>query len=197
MEKSNGEFGGVHMHANSNTKMSTLNVVHWTESDVIVWLRQIDEIVSLSFIREERLDGKSLLALTEDDIRDLKTKYHSLRLGDWKHFWIAVRGLQKENYANLVNLGLIEVNNVVGANAYGSQAHSLHSSPLHHHHHHHSHHCSCCSDISGMHDMERISPPLSIDGCATSIPPELFKTMISLGKFRSAFRILFHFFFVI
>lgn len=182
MEKSIGEFGGEEVHSNSNSKMSTLNVVHWTESDVIMWLKQIDEIVSLSFIREERLDGKSLLALTEDDIRDLKTKYHSLRLGDWKHFWIAIRGLQKENYANLVNLGLMEMSTSGGA--YSSHTHQLNSSHHHHHHHNH-HHCSCCSDISGVHDMERISPPLSIDGCATSIPPEIFKTMISLGECSS------------
>lgn len=178
MEKNNGDFGEVHEH--SNSKMSTLNVVHWTESDVIEWLKQIDQIFSLSFIREERLDGKSLLALTEDDVRDLKTKYRSLRLGDWKHFWIAIRGLQKENYANLVNLGLIEMSS---GGAYGPHTHQMQSSQQHHHHHHHNHHhCSCCSDISGMHDMERISPPLSIDGCATSIPPEIFKTMISLGE---------------
>lgn len=176
MEKNNSDFSEVLEH--SNSKMSTLNVVHWTESDVIEWLKQIDEIVSLSFIREERLDGKSLLALTEDDVRDLKTKYLNLRLGDWKHFWIAVRGLQKENYANLVNLGLIEISS---GGAYGPQTHQMQSSHHHHHHHNH-HHCSCCSDISGMHDMERISPPLSIDGCATSIPPEIFKTMISLGE---------------
>uniref|UniRef100_A0A087ZHS2 Sphingomyelin synthase-like domain-containing protein n=1 Tax=Anopheles darlingi TaxID=43151 RepID=A0A087ZHS2_ANODA len=30
-------------------------------------------------------------------------------------------------------------------------------------------------------DLERISPPMSIDGCATCIQPEFFKTMISLG----------------
>lgn len=192
MEKNNGEFSDAHSNINSknNNKMSTLNVVHWTESDVIKWLRQIDEIVSLSFIREERLDGKSLLALTEDDIRDLKTKYHSLRLGDWKHFWIAIRGLQKENYANLINLGLVEMNSGTdrggGNGGYSPHTNPLHSSQQHHHHHHHNHHhCSCCSDFSGIHDMERISPPLSIDGCATSIPPEIFKTMISLGKKNS------------
>lgn len=179
MDKNKSEFDDP--SADSNSKMSTLNVVHWTESDVIMWLKQIDEIVSLSFIREERLDGKSLLALTEDDIRDLKTKYRSLRLGDWKHFWIAVRGLQKENYANLVNLGLIDMSS--GA-VFSPHTHPMNASPQHHHHHHHNHHhCSCCSDISGMHDMERVSPPLSIDGCATSIPPEIFKTMISLGEF--------------
>lgn len=31
-------------------------------------------------------------------------------------------------------------------------------------------------------DLERISPPMSIDGCATCIQPEFFKTMISLGE---------------
>lgn len=161
-------------------KMSTLNVLNWTEDDVIQWLKceQIDESITMRCIREQRLDGKSLLAVTETDIRDLKIKYKWLRLGDLKHFWIAIRLLQKENHVNLVNLGLVESNFVAATSTggYSNPSHHSHSSPTLHHH------CSCCSDISGMHDMDRISPPLSIDGRATSIQPEIFKTIISLGN---------------
>lgn len=151
----------------------TLNVLNWTEDDIIQYLKreQICDIKFLQCVRDECIDGKSSLALSERDIRDLKLKYTYLRLGDLKHFWIAVRQLQKENHTNLVNLGLIE-----SSFGYGSHSQS------HNHAHHHHHHFSCCSDISGFHDMERISPPLSIDGRATSIKPEIFKTMISLGK---------------
>lgn len=189
----NGDLNHPHSNnSDSNGQMSTLNVVHWTENDVIIWLKQIDELATFAFVREERLDGKSLLAVTEDDVRDLKGKYAKMRLGDWKRFWIAVRGLQKENYANLVNLGLIDAtsppNGVHQFNSHLPHIHQHHSPQHNHHHHHHHHqqqhnqHCSCCSDFGGLHDLDRISPPLSIDGQATSIPPEIFKTVISMGE---------------
>lgn len=156
----------------------TLNVLNWTEHNVAQYLKrdQISDAKFLQCIRDEGIDGKSLLALSERDIRDLKLKYSELRLGDLKHFWIAVRQLQKENHTNLVNLGLVEPS--FGGYVSHPQQHS--------HAHHHHHHFSCCSDISGFHDMERISPPLSIDGRATSIKPEIFKTMISLGECPNA-----------
>lgn len=164
MEENGESFG--------NLKVNTKNVFHWTESEVIQWLLQNDEKTSLlPIIRDERMDGKSLLALNEDDVRDLKSKYHHLRLGDWKHFWIAVRGIQKENHLCLVNLGLADH---VSYTNYGQ-----------HHHaalHNHLHQCSCCSDVSGINDFERISPPLSIDGRSANIQPEVFKAMISLGE---------------
>lgn len=155
----------------------TLNVLNWTEDNVAQYLKreQISDIKFLQCIHDERVDGKSILALSERDIRDLKLKYSNLRLGDLKHFWIAVRQLQKENQTNLVNLGLVEQPQT----AFGGYVNQHHQQQHSHHHHHH---FSCCSDISGFHDMERISPPLSIDGRATSIKPEIFKTMISLGE---------------
>lgn len=148
-----------------------LNVLNWSGEDVIAYLRH--EITTdtnfTPLISVERIDGKSLLTLNESDIRDLKLKYPELRLGDLKHLWIVVRHLQKENHTNLVNLGLVE------APLAGYVSHHT----LQNHHHHH---FSRSSDISGYHEMERISPPLSVDGRATSIKPEIFKTMISLGE---------------
>lgn len=152
--------------------MGETNVLNWTENDVQQWAKreQIDDAIVARCIIGEQMDGKCLLALNESDVRDLNVR-HGLRLGHSKHFWISVRLLQKENIANLVNLGLVESHIAVGG---------FHQ---HHHHHqpHHYHHCPC-SDIANMTDMERISPPLSIDGRATSIQPEVFKAMISLGK---------------
>lgn len=158
----------------------TSNVLNWTIDDVIVHLKN-DQILAcelefLHLIKDDRIDGKSLLALNETDIRDFKLKY-SLRLGAIKHFWIVVRQLQKQNHTNLVNLGLLETT-TLGTNYVNQQPQHCHINHSHHHHHH----CSYCSDISSYHDMERISPPLSVDGRATSIKPEIFKTMISLGK---------------
>lgn len=155
--------------------MGDTNVVDWTEKDVHQWAEraQIEDSILTKCIVDECLDGKSLLALNESDVRDLCER-HRMRLGNSKRFWIAVRLLQRDNHASLVNLGLVEsshhhTNGHVGGYHQQSQ--------MHHHHHHHAH-CSSCSD---MHDMERNSPPLSIDGRATSIQPEVFKAMISLG----------------
>lgn len=158
-----------------------LNVLNWTEEDVIQYLKreEISDTLILDCIVAERIDGKSLLALSERDIHDLNQKYSQLRLGDLKHVWIAVRQLQRENQTNLVNLGLVEP--VLGV-GYVNHTNHNHAHHHHHHHHHQQQQFSCCSDISGYHDMERISPPLSVDGMATSIKPEIFKTMISLGE---------------
>lgn len=167
----------------------TSNVLNWTVDDVIVHLKN-DQILAcesefLHLIIDDRIDGKSLLALNETDIRDFKLKY-SLRLGAIKHFSIVVRQLQKQNHTNLVNLGLLETT-ALGTNYMNQQQH-CHINHSHHanNQHHHHHHCSYCSDISNFHDMERISPPLSVDGRATSIKPEIFKTMISLGKCKKS-----------
>lgn len=158
---------------------NTTDVLNWKVDDVINYLKreQIFECDTgfLTSIRDNRIDGKSLLVLTESDIRDFKIA-HSLRLGAIKHFSIVVRQLQRENHTNLINLGIVDT--MLGTN-YVSQTHHNHS---HHHHQPHHHHCAYCTDLSGFHDMERISPPLSVDGRATSIKPEIFKTMISLGK---------------
>lgn len=172
----------------------TLNVLNWTEDNVFQYLRreQITDPNFLDCIRKEFIDGKSLLALSERDIRDLKLKYSRLRLGDLKHFWIAVRQLQKENHTNLVNLGLVDTT----FGGYISNQQQQQQTHNHGHHHHH-HHFSCCSDISGFHDMERISPPLSVDGRATSIKPEIFKTMISLGESHTQYATEFCGFFVV
>lgn len=152
------------------------NAINWTLSDVEKWCKreQIDDRVSKQLLLGEGVDGKCLLALNETDIRDFKLKYDWLRLGDLKHLWISVRLLQKENHVNLVNLGLIEN---YGNCLIGGYANQL---SQHHQLSHQHHHCSGCSDY--MQDIERSSPPLSIDGRATSIKPEIFKTMISLGK---------------
>lgn len=153
--------------------MGETNVVNWTEKDVQLWAKreQVDDTILVLCIGEG-MDGRCLLALNESDVRDLGIR-HNLRLGHTKHFWISVRLLQRDNHNSLVNLGLLDNNVSIG----GFHQH-------HHHHQSHIHHCSDCSDITAtMQDMERVSPPLSIDGRATSIKPEVSKAMISLGNF--------------
>lgn len=179
-----GEISGNRTKSNTMPD-NTLNVLNWTEDHVKEYLKgeQITDFKFLKCIHDERVDGKSLLALTERDVHDLKLKYSSLRLGDLKHFWIAVRQLQKENLTNLVNLGLIEPSYGAGYVSHTNGNHANHHQPHHHMHHQ----ISCCSDINSYHEMERISPPLSVDGRATCIKPEIFKTMISLGESRQLF----------
>ena len=58
-----------------------LNVLTWTKSDVIDFINreQINDIELEGCLFAECIDGKSLLALTESDIRDLKLKYSPLK----------------------------------------------------------------------------------------------------------------------
>lgn len=214
-------------------------VADWTSAQCIDWARRkhLNSIVA-ECIQHEDLDGRCLLALSECDIRDLRDKYgYNMKISDIKRFWMAVRSVQRENVASMVDLGLdamsfsncstnristssssgsggstadgaaaaaatgriscsscsgVGVGGVVGGSGAPIFHHSIscdgsttqpshqqhiygpNNSNNHHHHHHH-------VTMHG-HDLERVSPPLSVDGCATSIQPEFFKTFISLGE---------------
>lgn len=172
------------------------DIVNWTCDDVIKYIKdnQIDDSVLLNTLRLQKIDGKTVLALNETDIRDIRLLSSHIHLGDVKRLWILVRQLQRDNTTSMTNLGLIERDNSCsgsGGSPYNYSQHSHQSSHHHHHHHHqqqHQHqqhqqqfHGACCFlDSCGHPDFERTSPPLSVDGRATSIKPEFFKTMISL-----------------
>lgn len=134
-------------------------VINWTNIQVADWAKSENlnrTIVEL--IISEDIDGKCILCLEERDIHTFREKYsYGLKFGDIKRFWISVRLLQRD-HQNLVNL--------FGLHDPGHTQQHL--------------------DAVHLNDIEshnRISPPLSIDGRATTIQPELFKTFISLGKF--------------
>lgn len=157
--------------------MSDMNgVLSWSCDRVFEWAREQNlSNQVLDCIRDQEIDGKCLLTLSEIDIRDLRDKYsYNFRMGEQKKFWLAVRALQRDNHAKLVYLGLADppTSASIGHHHIGYQSggHGTHDLVHHLHHPHH-------------HDVERISPPLSVDGRATSIQPEFFKTMISLGMF--------------
>lgn len=133
-------------------------VVNWTNIQVAKWAKSENLSSTIEeLIIGEDIDGKCILCLEERDIHTFREKYsYNLKFGDIKRFWISVRLLQRD-HQNLVNL-------------FGLQD-SGHTPQLH--------------DIVHLNDIDtnsRISPPLSIDGRATTIQPELFKTFISLGK---------------
>lgn len=183
---------------------STSSVLTWTSEQSVEWCSRMHLSRTVSTcVQHEDLDGKCLLALTEADIRDLRDKYnYDLRISDIKRFLLAVRSLQHENASELAELGLDAVSfapsaitlcpsatHASSANVHNPSSHLSHhgsgSALFHHqsiscesghnlsqHPHHHQQH----------HDYDRVSPPLSVDGRATSIQPEFFKTTISLGE---------------
>lgn len=177
--------------------MNDVSAMNWTSENCVDWAKRkhLNSVV-LSCIVKEDLDGKCLLTLTEGDIRDMRDKYaYAFKISDIKRFWIAVRCLQRDNHANLEYLGLVVSaatdrgtnDSLSSASSYGTMVSQQQqqqimsaTAPVYHHQH------SCGELVHHMnhHDIERVSPPLSVDGCATSIQPEFFKTTISLGKFK-------------
>lgn len=150
-------------------KSSQLNIDKWDDKRVEKFLRNTcqcsDEIVQI-FLKE-KIDGTALLALNEHDLRALRTeyRYESLRLGDIKRIWTAVRELKKSTGHHQQQHG-----NYVDSLGY-----------LHHVHHSHPllHHDSSLQTSDGLSD--RITPPCSIDGRATC-KPDIWKTVVSLGE---------------
>ncbi|XP_058461102.1 ceramide phosphoethanolamine synthase-like [Malaya genurostris] len=156
-------------------KMTTneLSVINWTKENVAEWARK--ECLNRRIIEcvvKEDIDGKCLLTLCENDIKSLREKYaYALTLGDMKRFWFAVRSVQRQNVTTLAYLGMLPGSSSDGIVASVGHQHSLLSSLG----------TSYASADINYSDLERISPPMSIDGRATCIQPEFFKTMISLG----------------
>lgn len=159
-------------------KMNNVIVTDWTTSQVADWAnreRLGQEVINSIF--GEDIDGKSLLILSENDIRDLRDKYnYKLRISDIKRFLIAVRTLQKRNQSVMMCLGLPEYVpplTTASTNLMNTSTVTIagNVAPFH----------FGASDAFHPNEFGRISPPLSIDGRATSIKPEVFKTVISLG----------------
>ncbi|GAB0096194.1 Sphingomyelin synthase-related 1 [Sergentomyia squamirostris] len=143
--------------------MGECRVSAWTVDDVVEWAKRekLSDRV-LKQIRAEEIDGQCLLSLTENDLRVIRTKCTNscvLTIGDVKKFSLAAHNVQKDSNQYL---GLGDTSNQ-GAGilpaVFGT------SDVIHHH----------------LNDIERISPPMSVDGRATSIQPEFFKTVLSLG----------------
>lgn len=161
--------------------MVDTSVINWSSDQCAEWAKRkhLNEVVS-SCISKEDLDGKCLLTLTESDIRDLRDHYsYDLKISDIKRFWIAVRCLQRDNYGHLIYLGISPPDPLVSNNASLTTHQNLACAPVYQHQQSSS--CELVHHIN-QHDIERVSPPLSIDGRATIIQPEFFKTTISLGK---------------
>lgn len=185
-------------------------VVNWTISDCLIWTEKWvddvndDTIAIRRFIANQRIDGKALLLITS---RDLERADYDLTLGAQKRLLLAIRELQRENYASLVYLGFV-VDTTTGNHHHSQQQHQHHNhhhpaSILDHNHNHLQHHPLLSPYQSQLLNSSSVgnngggsggsgtgsaggdvSPPSSVDGRSTSIQPEVFKTFISLGALR-------------
>ena len=76
------------------------DVHQWTCKDVGLWLKGngFDDYMYL-FNNEHKIDGKALLVLNEDDLRNPPLELNIL--GDIKRLWLAISTLQQRNNASL------------------------------------------------------------------------------------------------
>lgn len=201
--------------------MNNVSVQDWTTEQVVTWARDEENLSAIvtSCLQSEEIDGRTLLALTENDVRDLRYKLnYPLKFSDTKKLWISVRNVQRNNIYIIKLLdgscgGNVDSGSVGIANVDDARLIDLHGThPLtctigHNRNSFcnaaavsggigHVHGLSLCAgaglsaygsfDASHTHhqfnnDSEKTTPPLSVDGRATNIPPEFFKTAMSLG----------------
>lgn len=166
------------------TKKMSENILNWNVEKVVKFIStKFDSSAVVSAIKEEKIDGKTLLLLNERDLYSLENKY-SIKLGDLKRLVLIINKLQSENRNCLVYLGLID--------SQSNLVNTLVHNPTHHHHNHQNYHQQPQNILTErnrlLHDVERISPANSVDGSNLGNPafatckPEFFKTVVSLGK---------------
>lgn len=142
--------------------MTLRNVVEWTCSDVKIWLIEngYEEYADLFYFHE--IDGKVLLTLKEEDLKSniLNIK----KIGAIKKLYLAIKQLQRDNVAVLFDLGYVDL--FPSPNFYTQNKHEIPST-------------ATTNEISL--EQEFYSASVSEDGHASHLPPEIWKTIISLG----------------
>ncbi|KAM4591210.1 sphingomyelin synthase-related protein 1-like isoform 1-T1 [Odontesthes bonariensis] len=95
------------------------SVIAWSCNQVAQWLQEegFEQYVEL-LCTQHRLDGLSLLALTEADLRG--PPLGLTVLGDIKRLTIALRRLQRQNQAQLQELGLQHSDSVLSGHSLGT-----------------------------------------------------------------------------
>ncbi|XP_063984266.1 ceramide phosphoethanolamine synthase [Diachasmimorpha longicaudata] len=137
------------------------NVAEWSNEEVAMWLKETGHSGVVRLFEAHDIDGKALLSLREDD---LKSQGMNLgKIGEIKRLYISIKKLQKENVALLFELGQIEF---FSSNFYSQQRHELPSTT---------------SNNESSIEHEFYSASVSDDGHASHLPPEIWKTVISLG----------------
>ncbi|XP_066990977.2 sphingomyelin synthase-related protein 1 isoform X2 [Anabrus simplex] len=154
--------------------MAAVSVLDWTVEDVADWLRSNGHEKYIKLLCESHcIDGKAFILLNETDLRSSPLNIQVL--GDVKRLSSSLRRLQLDNQQAILNLGydpatllnvsgssLISHHYYAAARPEGNPDPLLYMDPDHYHHHHY-------------------TPPLSEDGRATKLQPEVWKTLISLG----------------
>lgn len=91
-----------------NKKMSE-NILNWNVTRVAKFFSEnIESNSVINAVKQEKIDGKTLLLLNERDIDDLKIKYGIL-LGDLKRMTLIIHKIQAENRNCLVYLGIFHL----------------------------------------------------------------------------------------
>jgi sphingomyelin synthase-related protein 1 len=71
--------------------MSDCNVENWTTNDVRLWLESLGFNDYIHIFKEHCINGKALLLINEDDIKDLVVN----NIGDRKNLYFSIKKLQK------------------------------------------------------------------------------------------------------
>lgn len=144
-------------------------VLLWSVDEVASWARleKLSSVV-IDCIFEEQIDGCCLVHLTENDIRDFRYKLqYAFKFSDIKKLSLATKKLINNSASNNSGAATTCPCHYPQQTSYGNCIHSGDHLMMH----------------LNVNDYDnRSSPPLSINGRATSVPPELFKTAVSLGK---------------
>ncbi|XP_018362265.1 PREDICTED: sphingomyelin synthase-related 1 [Trachymyrmex cornetzi] len=146
------------------TTMSLRNVIEWTSSDVKTWLIENghEEYADLFYFHE--IDGKVLLTLKEEDLKS--SILNIKKIGAIKKLYLAIKQLQRDNVAVLFDLGYVDL--FPSTNFY-THHQNKHEMP------------STGTNNETSIENEFYSASVSEDGHASHLPPEIWKTLISLG----------------
>lgn len=90
-----------------NANMPLKNVVEWTSSDVVAWLKETGYEEYASVFRAHEIDGKVLLMLKEEDLKSEIMNIH--KIGAIKKIYLAIKQLQRDNVTVLFDLGYMDL----------------------------------------------------------------------------------------
>jgi hypothetical protein len=165
-----------------SVKMSVFNLEFNVEQvEFFLKNNNISEEIVVT-LKSERIDGKSLVTLNENDIGYLRDKY-DLKLGNIKQLLLLINKVKLENYSTLSLLNLLDPSpttnhrqnaqkNPMISKFFNSSVYFQQPS-------------SASLQNSGASDTNllelNISPPTSETGFMTT-KPDFFKTIVSLGE---------------
>lgn len=196
---------------------AAFDIVHWHVEDVVEWATKVVHFTPavIKCLQLEAIDGQVLLTLTEEDIRDFRYRLnYNLRFGELKKLWQSIHQLQQNRLHQRLNshsahhlpINQLHHSKVVSNKNNSLKIGSSEGSPLHHNRHRTpisfpvaattvAFSCGCgnrsCGTIldNTYNDCESCGFEMSSvsEGCSANIPPEFFKTSVSLGESQTIF----------